>query len=78
MLSEILNGMVKGVENNSADIDNGKLVEVIQFLSVDAKPKEKEIKELLEVYEIFVVLFLKITHMKLQFYLVNKIVQGMW
>lgn len=65
MLSEILNGMVKGVENNSADRDNGKLVEVVQFLSVDAKPKEKEIKELLEVYEIFVVLFLKITHMQL-------------
>ena len=64
-LSEILNGMVKGVENNSADRDNGKLVEVVQFLSVDAKPKEKEIKELLEVYEIFVVLFLKITHMQL-------------
>ena len=65
LLNEILNGMVKGVENNSADKDNGKLVEVAQFLSVDAKPKEKEIKELLEVYEIFVVLFLKITHMKL-------------
>ena len=65
LLSEILNGMVKGVENNSADRDNGKLVEVVQFLSVDAKPKEKEIKELLEVYEIFVVLFLKITHMQL-------------
>ena len=65
LLNEILNGMVKGVENNSADKDNGKLVEVVQFLSVDAKPKEKEIKELLEVYEIFVVLFLKITHMKL-------------
>ena len=65
LLSEILNGMVKGVENNSADRDNGKLVEVMQFLSVDAKPKEKEIKELLEVYEIFVVLFLKITHMQL-------------
>ena len=65
MLSEILNGMVKGVENNSADRDNGKLVEVVQFLPVDAKPKEKEINELLEVYEIFVVLFLKITHMQL-------------
>ena len=65
LLSEILNGMVKGVENNSADRDNGKLVEVVQFLPVDAKPKEKEIKELLEVYEIFVVLFLKITHMQL-------------
>lgn len=48
--SEILNGMVKGVENNSADRDNGKLVEVMQFLSVDTKPSEKlEIKELLEV-----------------------------
>lgn len=63
--SEILNGMVKGVENNSADRDNGKLVEVMQFLSVDAKPSEKEIKELLEVHEILLVLFLKITHMKL-------------
>ena len=42
LLSEILNGMVKGVENNSADRDNGKLVEVVQFLSVDARKKKSK------------------------------------
>lgn len=67
LLSEILNGMVKGVELRVALLTgvNGKLVEVIQLLSVDKKPKEKEMEELLEIYEIFIVLFLKRTHTKL-------------
>ena len=67
LLSEILNGMVKGVELRVVLLTgvNGKLVEVTQLLSVDAKPKEKEMEELLEIYEIFVVLFLKRTHTKL-------------
>lgn len=62
-----MNGMVKGVELRVALLTgvNGKLVEVIQLLSVDKKPKEKEMEELLEIYEIFIVLFLKRTHTKL-------------
>lgn len=62
-----MNGMVKGVELRVALLTgvNGKLVEVIQLLSVDEKPKEKEMEELLEIYEIFIVLFLKRTHTKL-------------
>ena len=62
-----MNGMVKGVELRVVLLTgvNGKLVEVTQLLSVDAKPKEKEMEELLEIYEIFVVLFLKRTHTKL-------------
>lgn len=62
-----MNGMVKGVELRVALPTgvNGKLVEVIQLLSVDEKPKEKEMEELLEIYDILVVLFLKRTHTKL-------------
>lgn len=57
-----MNGMVKGAESCFADGCNVKLVEVTQLLLVDEKPKEKEMEELLEIYEIFVVLFLKRTH----------------
>ena len=62
-----MNGMVKGVELRVALLTgvNGKLVEVIQLLSVDEKPKEKEMEELLEIYDILVVLFLKRTHTQL-------------
>lgn len=52
------------VEDSSADRDNAKLTEVTQLLSVNEKPKEKQTEELLEIYDIFVVLFLERTHAK--------------
>lgn len=53
------------VESSSADRGNIKLVEVTQPLLVNEKSQGKEMEELLEIYEKFVVFFLLRTHTKL-------------
>lgn len=71
-MSEILNGMAEGAELRTVLLmgragrgDDVKLVEVTQLLVVTEKPKEAEIQKLLEIFEIFVVLFHERTSTKL-------------
>ena len=65
------NGRGSWVENSPADGGGAgrgndvKLVEVTQLLVVTEKPKEAEIQKLLEIFEIFVVLFHERTSTKL-------------